>query len=76
MHTILYLIRHSEPFKIHRDVTLTNEPILQQNEKNPLSINGEKMAEAWAKKDEFNNIDVVWSLELCLQQNTLHLIII
>ncbi len=61
MHTTIYLIRHSEPFKIHRGITLANEPVLQENEKSPLSINGEKMAEEWAKKAEFQNIDIVWS---------------
>lgn len=45
MNTTIYLIRHSEPFKIHRGNAGTNETILLENEKSPLSINSEKMAE-------------------------------
>ncbi len=61
MQTIVYLIRHSEPFKVHMGVKITNESILQENEKTPLSINGEKMAEEWAKNSEFKNLNSVWS---------------
>lgn len=42
MNTTIYLIRHSEPFKVHRGNARTNETILLENEKSPLSINGEK----------------------------------
>lgn len=45
MKTTIYLIRHSESFKIHRGNINTNETILLENEKSPLSIQGEKIAE-------------------------------
>lgn len=61
MQTVLYLIRHSEPFKVHRGICNTNESILMENEKNPLSINGEKMAESFANNEEFKNLDIVYS---------------
>lgn len=44
MNTTIYLIRHSEPFKVHKGSVRTNESNLSENEKSPLSINGEKMA--------------------------------
>lgn len=61
MNTIIYLIRHSEPFKVHRGNIKTNESILIENEKSPLSINGEKMAEQWSNNDKFKNLDVIYS---------------
>ncbi|MDY5852872.1 MAG: histidine phosphatase family protein [Bacilli bacterium] len=61
MNTTIYLIRHSEPFKVHRGNARTNETILLENEKSPLSINGEKMAEQFANYKEFKNLDLVYS---------------
>lgn len=61
MITTIYLIRHAEPFKIHKGITRTNESLLLENEKTPLSINGEKMAEQWSIHNELKNIDLVWS---------------
>jgi len=61
MKTIIYLIRHSEPFKIHKGPTNTNESIFTENQKSPLSIAGEKKAEKWANNIEFNNLDIVYS---------------
>jgi len=61
MKTEVYLIRHSEPFKVHRGNSNARESILIENEKSPLSINGEKMAEELASYDEFKNLDVVYS---------------
>lgn len=61
MNTTIYLIRHSEPFKVHRGNVKTNETILIENEKSPLSINGEKMAEKFSNIEEFKNLDVVYS---------------
>lgn len=61
MNTTIYLIRHSEPFKVHRGSVRTNEPILLENEKSPLSINGEKMAERFSNIEEFANLDLVYS---------------
>jgi 2,3-bisphosphoglycerate-dependent phosphoglycerate mutase len=61
MNTTIYLIRHSEPFKVHRGNVRTNETILLENEKSPLSINGEKIAERFANMEEFKKLDVVYS---------------
>lgn len=61
MNTIVYLIRHSEPFKMHRGIVNTNESLLIENEKTPLSINGEKLAEMISSLDEFKNLDLVYS---------------
>ena len=61
MNTIVYLIRHSEPFKQHKGIFNTTDNILIENQKSPLSINGEHLARKWSKKREFKNIDIVWS---------------
>ncbi len=61
MNTTIYLVRHSEPFKVHRGNVRTNETILLENEKSPLSINGEKIAEQFANYEEFKNLDLVYS---------------
>lgn len=61
MITTIYLIRHSIPFKEHRGTINTNETILIENEKSPLSIAGEKLAEEKSLQKEFKNLDVVYS---------------
>ena len=61
MYTTVYLIRHSIPFKEHRGLELIDDDILTWNMKSPLSIKGEEKAKEYFKKEEFNNIDVVWS---------------
>ena len=38
MSTIIYLIRHSEPFKVHKGITNTKESILMENEKAVSSV--------------------------------------
>jgi len=61
MNTTVYLVRHSIPFKEHKGIICTDESILIENQKSPLSINGEYLAEKWSRKREFKNIDVIWS---------------
>lgn len=61
MNTTIYLIRHSTTFKEHKGKSYTNEPLLIQNEKEPLSILGEKSASIFFRNKEFQNIDTVWS---------------
>lgn len=61
MITTIYLMRHSIPFKEHRGTTNTNETILIENEKSPLSIAGEKLAEEKSLQEEFKNLDIVYS---------------
>ena len=59
--TTVYLLRHSESFRELEGIYNTKDSILLINEKNPLSVNGEKLAEKVASNPEFNNIDTVWS---------------
>ena len=61
MSTTVYLVRHSEPFKVHRGIEDVCEDILFSNIKTPLSVNGEKIAEQKSLDKEFDNLDVVWS---------------
>lgn len=61
MITTIYLMRHSIPFKEHRGTTNTNETILIENEKSPLSIAGEKLAEEKSSQEKFKNLDIVYS---------------
>lgn len=61
MITTIYLIRHSIPFKEHKGITLTSEPLLIENEKTPLSILGEENASLYFLDKEFKQIDTVWS---------------
>ena len=59
--TTIYLMRHSEPFKMHRGIEDIHEDLLFSNIKTPLSVDGEKLAENISNNNEFDNIDVVWS---------------
>lgn len=68
--TTIYLVRHSEPFKVHSGIQDVNESILFSNIKNPLSVNGEKLAEKVSLNNEFDNIDVVWSSDYVRAMST------
>ena len=57
--TTLYLIRHSKPLKVNND--LNSDDLQIQNEKNCLSIEGEDLAKEILNKQEFTNIDVLYS---------------
>lgn len=70
MNTTVYLIRHSEPFKIHKGIEITDDDFLTINKKTPLSINGEHLAEKISKNKEFSNIDVVWSSDYVRAMST------
>jgi len=61
MITTIYLIRHSIPFKEHIGTKVANETILIENEKSPLSLVGEKLAEEKSLQEEFKNLDIVYS---------------
>lgn len=55
----IYLMRHSEPLK---PVNINNDESLQlQNEKWPLTVEGEKLAEEKSQRNELNNFDIVIS---------------
>ncbi len=57
--TIIYFMRHSEALKFNN---INNDDDLQiQNEKWPLTINGETIAKEKSKKDDFSHFDVVYS---------------
>lgn len=68
--TTVYLVRHSETFKIHRGIEDVNETILFSNIKSPLSINGEKLAEKTSLSPEFDNLDTVWSSDYVRTMST------
>lgn len=61
MSTIVYLIRHSKPFKEHKGIINSSDSVLLQNIKYPLSIEGEKMALDFSHDKEFSEISEVWS---------------
>ena len=58
--TTVYLLRHSEGLGSLKGEWNTNDSLQLINEKSPLSINGEKLAEEVASMDEFKNLDSVW----------------
>lgn len=58
MNTTIYLMRHSEPAKIIKNI-LTNDSFQVQNEKMILSSNGERKAKILSKDEEMQNIDTV-----------------
>lgn len=60
MNTTIYLIRHSENEK-NLNYFMTDHSLQLRNEKNILSLNGEKKAERLSLNDEMKNIDVVIS---------------
>lgn len=61
MKTTVYLMRHSEPFKIHNGIIDVKEELLFSNIKSPLSVVGEKNAEEKSNIKEFDNLDIIWS---------------
>lgn len=68
--TTLYLVRHSEPFKVHMGIEEVDDTILLSNIKSPLSINGEHLAETISNNKEFSNLDVVWSSDYVRAMST------
>lgn len=55
----VYLVRHSKTMKVNN--TFNNEKLQIQNEKQSLSIEGEKIAQEKFNDEEFNNIDSLYS---------------
>ena len=55
--TTIYFIRHSEPMKVK--TRNYNDSIQLKNEKNILSVKGEKRAKVLSQLPEFDNIDLV-----------------
>ena len=58
--TIIYLMRHSMA-NIDRNFINTNESFQIENEKYILSVEGERKAKKYSKKEELKNIDMVIS---------------
>lgn len=59
--TIVYLIRHSEGFAKLQGTINSSDSLQLLNEKNPLSVDGEHLAEHISSLQELSNLDVVWS---------------
>lgn len=59
--TVVYLIRHSEPLKDYKIQNVALRGILLENQRQPLSVNGERMALNLAMRNDFMEIDGVWS---------------
>lgn len=59
MKQIVYLIRHSKALKVNNDYN--NESLQLQNEKTPLSIEGEELAKEKLVNDELTNLDIIVS---------------
>lgn len=57
--TIIYLIRHSKPLKVNN--TFNSDNLQIQNEKSSLSIEGEQIAQEKLSKNEFDNLDILFS---------------
>ncbi len=60
METIIYLIRHSEQLKLKGE-NFSNDSSQIKNEKIPLSIKGEFLAQSLSNIEELKNIDVLFS---------------
>lgn len=61
MKTLIYLIRHAQPIKTEFKNINNSDDSQMQNEKQVLSLKGEKQAFELSKKDIFKNIDSVYS---------------
>lgn len=59
--TTVYIIRHSRPFRKLLGEYNVEEIEQLRNEKNPLSGEGEKLAELLSQKEELQKIDVLYS---------------
>lgn len=57
--TIVYFIRHSKPLEVNNE--LNSDSLQLCNEKQILSLEGEKIAEKISKKKCFKDIDVLYS---------------
>ena len=68
--TIVYLMRHSEPFKQHKGIVISSNNLLEDNKITPLSINGEILANTISKKEEYQNLDSIWSSDYARAMST------
>ena len=63
MKKIVYLIRHSKAIKLNNKYNFEN--LQTQNEKNVLSIEGEKLAKEKLVNEELTNLDLIVSSNYC-----------
>lgn len=61
MNTVVYISRHSQPFRNLLGEYKANECEQIRNEKNPLSVNGEKLAKEMSERLELKDIDALYS---------------
>ena len=59
--TTIYLLRHSQPFRKLLGEYNVNEIEQLRNEKNPLSVDGERLAKEMSEIEELQNIDAIYS---------------
>ena len=59
MNTIIYLVRHAETID-EQGIRNTNETTQMINEREILSIEGEKASMELSKNEQLHNIDVIW----------------
>lgn len=59
--TTIYLLRHSQPFRKLLGEYNASEIEQIRNEKNPLSLDGERLAKEISENKELQNIDVIYS---------------
>ncbi len=67
--TIIYLIRHADTL-IEDGIRKTKEDSQMINEKEILSVDGEKQARKLSEYDELKNIDIIWSSSYCRAKET------
>ncbi len=68
--TTVYLMRHSETFKQHKGTVISNNNLLEDNKITPLSINGEILSNTISKKEEYQNLDSIWSSDYARAMST------
>lgn len=59
--TKIYLLRHSQPFRKLLGEYNSSDVEQIRNEKNPLSVDGERLAREMSEREELQNIDVIYS---------------
>lgn len=59
--TKIYLLRHSQPFRKLLGEYNSSDVEQIRNEKNPLSVDGERLAREMSERKELQNIDVIYS---------------
>lgn len=68
--TTIYLSRHSQPFRNLIGDYNVNECEQIRNEKNPLNVNGERLAKEMSERLELKDIDVLYSSQYVRAMST------